>query len=44
MRVDKLPEILLNLNRQHPAELSEQEEKEILIGQEKMQAIIARLV
>ena len=44
MRVAKLPEILLNPNRQHPAKLSEQETEEILIGHDKMQAIIACLV
>ena len=44
MRVDKLPEIVLNPNRLHPAELSEQETEEILIGHDQMQAIIARLV
>ena len=44
MQVDKLLEILLNLEKQHPMELLECEKEEILIGQDKMQAIIAHLV
>ena len=44
MRVDKLLEILLNPRKQYPEELSEREKEEILIGQDKMQNIIARLV
>ena len=44
MQVNKLPKILLNSNRPHPAELSDQETEEILIGHDKMQAIIACLV